>query len=153
MNAYMTIAEMSVIVWCVSVGLTDLYFRRIPNILMIGAYSVPIFSSLITGQALLGAHWQSVAIGIGVSLLLTLPAYAARLLGAGDVKLILAIALIGGWQLMPSSFVIASILAIVFVIAHNIFIRFSTSQSQPKRWIPFGAALSVGLLSVIRVAV
>ena len=85
MNAYMTIAEMSVIVWCLSVGLTDLYFRRIPNSLTIGAYLVAIFSLLITGQALLGAHWQSVAIGIGVSLFLTLPAYAARLLGAGDV--------------------------------------------------------------------
>jgi hypothetical protein len=70
MNAYMTIAEMSVIVWCVSVGLTDLYLRRIPNILTIGAYLVAISSLLITGQALLGAQWQSVAMGVVLSLLL-----------------------------------------------------------------------------------
>ena len=153
MNAYMTIAKMSVIVWCLSVCLTDIYFRRIPNILTIGAAFAAVFSLLITGQALLGAHWQSVTIGVGVSLSLTLPAYTVRLLGAGDVKLILAIAVIGGWQLMLSSFVIASILAIVLVIAHVIFIKFSTLQSKPKRWIPFGAALSVGLLSTIWMAV
>ena len=153
MNAYMTIAEMSVIVWCVSVCLTDLYFRSIPNILTIGAYLVAIFSLLITGHALLGAQWQSVAMGVVLSLLLTFPAYAVRLLGAGDVKLILAIAVIGGWQLMLSSFVIASILSIVLVVSHIIFIQFRTRQSKPKRWIPFGAALSVGLLSTIGVAV
>jgi Flp pilus assembly protein protease CpaA len=149
----MTFAEMFVIVWCLSVGLTDLYIRRIPNSLLIAAYLAALFSLLITGQALLGAHWQSVAIGTGVSLLLTLPAYAARLLGAGDVKLILAMAFIGGWQLMLSAFVIASILAIIFVIAHVIFTRFTTRQSKPNRWIPFGAALSAGLLSVIGVAI
>jgi Flp pilus assembly protein protease CpaA len=149
----MSIAEMFVIVWCLSVGLTDLYIRRIPNSLLIAAYLAALFSLLITGQALLGAHWQSVAIGAGVSLLLTLPAYAARLLGAGDVKLILAMAFIGGWQLMLSAFVIASILAIIFVIAHFIFTRFSSRQSKPNRWIPFGAALSAGLLSVIGVVI
>jgi Flp pilus assembly protein protease CpaA len=149
----MPIAEMIVAAWCLGVVFTDLRFRRIPNSLMVGAYLVAGLSLLITGHALMGPHWQSVILGVGVSLALTLPAYAARLLGAGDVKLILAIALIGGWYLTLFAFVIASILAITFVIANIIFTQFGTHQVPPKRWIPFGAALSAGLLSAIGVAV
>ena len=148
----MTSLEIIVAAWCLSVGLIDLYTRRIPNILTIGACLIAALHLLFTGHALLGAGWQSVSIGIVFSLLLTLPAYAARLLGAGDVKLLLAIALIGGWHLTLFAFVIASILAVIFGIAHLVAIRFSTYQSKPKRWIPFGAALSAGLLCAIGIA-
>lgn len=148
----MTNLEMIVVAWCLSVGMTDLYARRIPNILMLGACLIAVLNLLITGHALLGANWQSVVVGAAVSLTLTLPAYVAKLLGAGDVKLLLTIVLIGGWYLTLFAFVIASILAMLFVLAHSISIRFNTPQSKPKRWIPFGAALSAGLICAIGVA-
>lgn len=148
----LTNLEMMVVAWCLCVALADLYARRIPNILTLGACVIAVFSFLITGHALLGANWQSVVIGAAVSLTLTLPAYAASLLGAGDVKLLLAIALISGWYFTLFAFVIASLLAILFYVAHLISIQLNTPQSKPRRWIPFGAALSAGLLCAIGVA-
>lgn len=149
----MTIVEISVVAWCLSIGLTDLYARRISNVLTLGACLIAVLSLLVTGHALLGsADWQSVIIGAAVSLLLTLPAYAVRLLGAGDVKLILAIALMGGWYITLFAFVAGSILAILFGIVHVLFVRFSSQQRTLKRWIPFGAALSAGLLCAMGVA-
>jgi prepilin peptidase CpaA len=152
MHMMITTVELIVVVWCLSVGLADLYTRRIPNTLALGACLIAAINLLVTGHTLLGANWQSVAIGVGVSLLLTLPAYAACLLGAADVKIILAIALIGGWYLTLFAFVIASILAMLLSVAHLLFTRFNTQQYKPKRWIPFGAALSAGLLCAIGMA-
>ncbi|MBF4992322.1 prepilin peptidase [Methylophilus sp. QUAN] len=145
----MPIAETLIIAWCLGIGLADLYTRRIPNILAFGLGLIAIGWLLLTGQAMLGADWPSVALGVVASLLLTLPAYAARLLGAGDVKCLLVIALLGAWHMTLLVFVIATMLATVFGLAHMLFMRFSSHHTTPKRWIPFGAALSAGLLCVI----
>lgn len=145
----MTIAEMIVVFWCLSVVLADVSFRRIPNVLTLGVGLVAICWLMVNGHSILNASPPSVALGMGVSLLLTLPAYLTRLLGAGDVKLLLAIALLGGASLTLSAFVIASMLAIIFLVAHSFFSRFSQHPEKPKRWIPFGAALSAGLLCAI----
>lgn len=148
----MTIAEMIVVAWCLSVGLADLYARRIPNALTLGVCLAAICWLLVTGHSILDANWQSVAFAVFASLLLTLPAYAARLLGAGDVKLLLAIALLGGGDLTLFAFVIAAILAMLFCAAREMLIRFKAPTPTPARWFPFGAALSAGLLCAIGLA-
>jgi len=148
----MTIAEMIVVAWCFSISLADLYARRIPNYLTLGACLIATGWLLTTGHTMLGAHWQSVAVGVIASLLLTVPAYAARMLGAGDVKLLLAIALLGGWHVTLLAFVIAAILALIFGGAYMLFIRFSTHSAISGKWLPFGAALSAGLLCSLGVA-
>lgn len=145
----MTIAEMIVAAWCLSVAMADVSSRRIPNVLTLGICLVAICWLLLNGHSILNASLPSVALGMGISLLLTLPAYLTHLLGAGDVKLLLAIALLGGAHLTVSAFVIASILVIIFLVAHSLFFRFSRRSQTPKRWIPFGAALSTGLLCAI----
>lgn len=147
----MTIIETLVVLWCLSVCLSDLHARRIPNTLTIAGCLIAVFSLLFTGHTLLGESWQSAVLGTIISLLLTLPAYVARLLGAGDVKLILVIALIGGLYLTLFSFVIASFLSILLSFSYFIFTQFSAQKNNPKRWIPFGAALSAGLLCAIGV--
>jgi Flp pilus assembly protein protease CpaA len=145
----MPIAEIIVIVWCLGIGLGDVYARRIPNVLILGLGLIAIGWLLINGQAMLGANWQSVVLGVFASLLLTLPAYASRMLGAGDVKCLLVIALLGGWQATLLAFVIAAMLATVLGLVHMLLMRLTTNQVSPKRWVPFGAALSAGLLCVI----
>lgn len=148
----MTIAEMIVVAWCLSTGLTDLYARRIPNILTLGACLIAICYLLVTGHALLGSNWQSVLIGTVVSQLFTLPAFAARILGAGDAKLLLAIALIGGWYLTLLAFVIASFLTVLYIFADYLINRLGIHHSKPSKWIPFGATLSAGLLCALGMA-
>lgn len=145
----MTIAKMIVAAWCLSISLADLYARRLPNLLTLGMCLLAIGWLLVTGHAMLGASWQSVMLSALVSLLLTLPAYVGRWLGAGDVKLLLAIALLGGNEIMLITFVIAAILAALFCMATFCFTQFSMFSPKSKRWIPFGAALGVGLLCVI----
>ena len=145
----MTIAEMIVIGWCLGVTLTDLSAKRIPNILTLGMCLLAICWLLVSRHSMLDASWQSAAQGAAISLLLTLPAYAARLLGAGDVKLLLAIALISGWYFTLFAFVVAAMLAVVLGVAHLLVSRLRAQPLTHRRWLPFGAALSVGLLFAI----
>ena len=148
----MTIAEMIVVAWCLAVAVTDLHARRIPNILTLGMCLVALCWLLVSGHSLLDTSIQSAMLGAAISLLLTLPAYAARLLGAGDVKLLLAIALVGGHYLMLFAFVMAALLAVGFGIAYLFIVRFRGHTITRRRWLPFGAALSVGLLVAVRIA-
>lgn len=148
----MTIAHLIIVAWCLGVVLADMSARRIPNTLTLGMCLIAICWLAFTGHSMLGTDIRSVTIGAAVSLLLTLPAYAARLLGAGDVKLLLAIALVGGGYIASLSFVIAAFLALFFGIIYIIYARFRALPIARKRWLPFGAALSVGLLIAVGVA-
>lgn len=145
----MTVAEMSIVVWCFSVGLADLHARRIPNGLTLGGGVLAIGWLLISGHSMLNASVQSVGLGVLASLLLTLPAYYVRVLGAADVKLFLAMALMAGWYLSLLAFVIASMLALLFLGVSLLWARPTVSSGRQKRWIPYGAALSAGLVYAI----
>lgn len=145
----MTIAEMIVAAWCLVVAVTDLHARRIPNMLTLGICVIALCWLLFTGHSMLNATMQSAAVGAAISLLFTLPAYAARLLGAADAKLLLAMALIAGSYLTLFSFVIAALLAVVFGLVYVLISRLRARPITRKRWLPFGAALGVGLLLAI----
>jgi Flp pilus assembly protein protease CpaA len=148
----MTITETIVIAWCLGVTLADLHARRIPNLMSLGMCLIAIGCLLITGHTLLNASLHSALLAAAIALLLTLPAYAARLLGAGDVKLLLAIALVSGSYFTLFAFVIAALLAVIAVAVRLLLTRLHTPPSTRRRWLPFGAALSVGLLLAIGVS-
>lgn len=148
----MTIAKMIVVAWCLSVVLADMSARRIPNILTLGMCMIALCWLVVTGHSMLDTDIRSVIFGAAVRLLLTLPAYAANLLGAGDVKLLLAIALLGGGYIASLSFVIAAFLTLLFGIIYLLFARLRARPITRKKWLPFGAALSVGLLIALGVA-
>jgi Flp pilus assembly protein protease CpaA len=145
----MTVAEMIVVAWCLVVAMSDLHARRIPNMLTLGMCGIAVCWLLLTGHSMLNATLQSTAIGAAISLLLTLPAYAARLLGAADAKLLLAIALVAGSDLTLFSFVIAALLAAVLGMAYLLIAWLRARPFTGNRWLPFGAALGVGLLCAI----
>ncbi|MGP1717044.1 MAG: prepilin peptidase [Methylophilus sp.] len=145
----MTIAEMVVVAWCLCVILTDMHARRIPNSLSLGMCLIALCWLLITSHSMLNATVQSAALGAAISLLLTLPAYAARLLGAGDVKLLLAIALVSGGYFTLFAFVIAAFLAVTLGAVCFLVTRLRARPLTRRKWLPFGAALSVGLLMAI----
>lgn len=145
----MAIAKLIVVTWCLGVTLADLYARRIPNILTLGMCLLAICWLLVTSHSMLNTTMQSTALGAAISLLLTLPAYAARLLGAGDVKLLLAIALVSGSYFTLFAFVIAALLTVIFGGAYLMLARLRSKPFTRRRWLPFGAALSMGLLFAI----
>lgn len=147
----MTLAETIVIAWCLSIIITDLGTRRLPNVLTLGVCLIALAWLLSTGHSMLDASWSSTLTGVLFALGLTLPAYAARMLGAGDVKLFLAIALIGNHMLTLLTFVIAAFLAMAFAMGHVMLNYPNSPLARSKRWVPFGAALCGGLLCAMRV--
>lgn len=138
-----------VVVWCLSVICFDLHLRRIPNTLVLGASAIAIVHVLLTGHTLLGENWESMLLGVGVGLMLTLPAYALRLLGSGDVKLMLTLALMSSWYYTLIAFVMATVLATLFILIHLLIAQMGSDSKKPKRWIPYGAAFSAGLVCAI----
>jgi prepilin peptidase CpaA len=95
--------------WACSIAYFDARYRRIPNVLSLGAWLVAVFVLLARHASLTGAAPFSALAAAGVGLLLTLPAYVARKLGAGDVKYMVAIGLLTSWSITLTCFVVAAL--------------------------------------------
>jgi Flp pilus assembly protein protease CpaA len=124
---------------------------------------------------LTGASKNQVALGAILALLLTVPGYLLNGLGAGDVKLLVAIACLGGLSAVVVSFVVGSLLVAALLASGTIWQPMLARLPRLTRWvygparrsitvaggkqnekdavnkgtdknIPFGAALAVGLL-------
>lgn len=142
----MATVEWLIVLWSLLVLASDLAVRRIPNFLSLGAALFATVFLVVSGMTVLGANWQAALVGMALGLLLTLPAYLARWLGAGDVKLMLAIGLLGGWQGVLVSFVVAGLLAGTMTVGWLMIARYWGCSMPDRRWLPFGAALAVGML-------
>ncbi len=138
--------QLMVVIWALSVAAMDIAQRRIPNFLVGGAAFVCLFALAWIGQAPLGGEPWSVAGGLALALLLTLPGYLMRQLGAGDVKMLMAVATMGGYVLVVQTFVIGSLLAAGLVFFYWRFPRAQAPARLPGKYLPFGAALAVGLI-------
>lgn len=145
----MRTAEWLVIAWGLAVLATDLSVRRIPNLFSMAAAVLAVAFLAVTGEGVLGASWQAVLAGAALALALTLPGYFARLLGAGDVKFLLAIGLLGGWQVVLISFAIGGLLGGAAALSGLVLARYAGFPLSAGRWLPFGAALAIGLLVAI----
>ena len=136
-----------IVSWALGITLSDVVSRRIPNALSLGAILGGLGYLAYTGQAVLAGGWLDVLLGLLLALLLTMPAYLLRWLGAGDVKLLLAIAVMGGWQYVLTSFVIAGLVSGITTLAMLQYSTYSGHQLTAGRWMPFGAMLAAGLIA------
>lgn len=152
------------VVWACAVAWMDLRHRRIPNVLSLGGWVVGASHLLIVGHSPLGASASSSWLAAGLALLVTLPGYLLRQLGAGDVKFLVALGLLSSWPLTLNSFAIGAVLgATVGWVGHNRLMllsslpsawqapgsrlaRWGASAPPKKRHLPFGACLTAGLL-------
>lgn len=136
--------------WALGIALSDALSRRIPNVFSLGAIICGLAYLAYVGQAPLGGGWLEVMAGMLIAILLTLPAYFMRWLGAGDVKLLLAIAVLGGWKAVLTSFAVAGVLGGISVAAVMQYAAYSGQGPVRKRWLPFGALLAMGLIASMR---
>ncbi|HZX32440.1 MAG TPA: prepilin peptidase [Rhodocyclaceae bacterium] len=135
--------------WAVALAYSDCRHRRLPNVATLGGGLIGLLALAVTGTSPLGASGMSMLAGSGLALLLTLPGYFLRQLGAGDVKLLLAVALLGGTAAVLAAFVVG---ALVTVAAAGLWIfvapRFGLMPGS-GRWLPFGAGLALGFVLAI----
>jgi prepilin peptidase CpaA len=122
-------AAIGLVAFLVLACLTDFRSRRIPNVLVGVGVILAIFfqAATVKGGGLFvstgagGLGVWSALLGVLAALLLLLPVYAVRWLGAGDVKLM---AMVGAWLGAPAIFwamlwtaVAGGVLSIVFMLA------------------------------------
>lgn len=83
--------------------ITDLRSRRIPNTLVLTGVLLALASHALSLAAdvppLAGHHWWAPLAGLGLGLLLLMPLYLLRALGAGDLKLL---AMVGAFVGAPT---------------------------------------------------
>lgn len=86
-------SALPLLAWTALCALQDIRQRRISNWLTLGGALAALLYLLLRGETLLGATPAEAFVAAGLALLLTLPGWCLGKLGAGDVKLLLGIAL------------------------------------------------------------
>lgn len=148
------------------VAWTDWRHRRIPNLLSLGAWGVGAVVLIFSGRSVLGAEPSSALLAAGGALLVTLPGYLTRHLGAGDVKFLVATGLLSSWPLTLICFTVGTVLgaAMGLLSQHRLGLYLALPRSlqrpdsrlarwaarqPPARHIPLGTCLSVGLVTAL----
>ncbi|MBS1188260.1 MAG: Peptidase prepilin type [Rhodocyclaceae bacterium] len=137
------------VLWAFAVGYWDIRYRRVPNVLTGGAALAALASLAVTGVSPLGVDGLSMLAGAALALVVTVPGFLVRQLGAGDVKLLVAIALLGGAAATVVSFAIGALTSLAALGAWvSLGPRFGLTPASGK-WLPFGAALALGFVVAV----
>jgi prepilin peptidase CpaA len=139
-----------VLVWLGLIVVADMRTRRIPNLLSLGGFVLGLAVLAATGQTFTQAHALSAISGFVVALLFTLPGYIFNILGAGDVKLLSAMAVLCGLEMMLQTYILASVSILVILLLQARFSIFNRSVGTARsKFIPFGAALALALAIIL----
>lgn len=87
------LASIGLLIWSALCALQDAKQRRISNWLTAGLGVAALSYLILSGHSITGSSPQITLIGLALALLLSLPGYIAGKMGAGDVKLLAALAL------------------------------------------------------------
>jgi prepilin peptidase CpaA len=169
-----------IIQWLVAVmvvvaGVYDIRYRRIPNWLVLPAVVVGFgLNAFLYGVAGL----KYAGLGFGLAVLIYMPLYMLRGMGAGDVKLAAALGAFVGWQNWVALFIFAGliggVLAVILMLAHGRFrktlwntayilwemVHFRAPHQRseeldvksPRAFtLPHGAVLALGTLTLVGV--
>ncbi len=117
-----------VMLWLGLCALQDMRQRQIANGLTLGGGLLALFYLLWVGATWLGAPAAEGGWAFAVALLLTLPGYAMGRFGAGDVKLVAALALATTLDAL-----LWSLIGAALVLGGGLFIRqwFSARRDNP----------------------
>lgn len=91
--------------WLIACAVMDARERRVPNALTFPLMGLALVQLGVYQTTLSGAPAMQAAIGAGSALVLTLPGFILGRLGAGDVKLLVALGLASTPGLVVGSFV------------------------------------------------
>ncbi|MGY2199716.1 prepilin peptidase [Pseudomonas gingeri] len=103
------------LLWFALCAAQDLRQREIANSLTLGAAVLALAYLLWTGTTWLGATAQQGGWAFLLALLFTLPGYATGRLGAGDVKLLAALALASDSRYLLGTFIGAGVASVLWL--------------------------------------
>jgi prepilin peptidase CpaA len=145
-------AEVLAVAWCGFAIACDARMRRIPNVLTVGAAAASGVCFAVAGQGPLGAPWLESSMAGGAVGLVAFLMFAAGRLGAGDVKFMAALPLVGGPAHAIVAFGIGSGLLLLWFTAIHLptvavllaRYRHLATQDVPLA-VPFGVGFLVSL--------
>ncbi|MEJ6655462.1 MAG: prepilin peptidase, partial [Pseudomonas sp.] len=132
--------------------------QRISNWLTLGLCVVATSYLLLSGHSFTGSSPGTVLLGLALALLLSLPGYVAGKMGAGDVKLLAALALSSSPAHVLGSIAIAAIAMLIWALcgpaiwrklpptAHQ---RLSLMNPSQRDRLPYAPFFLCGLLTSI----
>ena len=118
-----------ILLWLGLCALQDMRQRQIANSLTLGTALLALIYLVWTGTTWLGAPAGDGGWAFAVALLLTLPGYALGRFGAGDVKLLAALALASNLDALLWSLIGAAVFQGAWVLIHQ---RFSAHREVPS---------------------
>jgi prepilin peptidase CpaA len=138
-----TLRIAALVVLLVMAAVIDVRTYRIPNWLTLGGAVLGLAFSTFDALRPLNALMWALA-GMAVGLLIPLPLYALRAMGAGDVKLMAMVgAFVGLPQIVPamvSIFIVGGVLAVGFALYRRTLRRMTLNVAEMVRSIAFAAA-------------
>ena len=118
------------IIWLALCAAQDARHRQISNVLTLGAGGLALGYLLWTGRTWLGAEAAQGGLACLLALALTLPGYALKRMGAGDVKLMTALALATDGIHLLGAFIGAGVASLLWLLL------------APKVWLYMGQRLN-----------
>ncbi|NWF06575.1 prepilin peptidase [Pseudomonas salomonii] len=144
-----------VLLWLGLCAVQDVRQRLLANRLTLGAALLALIYLVWTGHTWLGASVGQGLWAFFLALLLTLPGYALGRLGAGDVKLLAALALASNADYLLGSFVGAAVANLLWLLAapklwplmsQGVKNHLGYLALDPSRKLPFAPFLLVGFI-------
>jgi prepilin peptidase CpaA len=147
--------------WTVAGMAYDLRRRRLPNALTFGGMAGAVLYFLLCGHGPLGAAWLPSLLASGVAFLILLAPYAMHAIGAGDVKLFMAMGLLGGPAILAPTLMIGSLgagvlalwvlarsarLPVISPLLQYLGVPMFAPEGLSRRSLPFGVPLGIGFL-------
>lgn len=124
------LAPAGLLIWALACAVQDARHRRISNWLTLGLCALAAGYLLLTGHSFTGAPAGTVVLGLLLALALTLPGYAAGKMGAGDVKLLAALALASQPLLVLASLAVAAFSMIGWMLSGPAIWRRLSTRAQ-----------------------
>ncbi|MCU1723986.1 prepilin peptidase [Pseudomonas sp. 5P_5.1_Bac1] len=108
-----------VLLWLALCAEQDVRERQIANVLTLGAAALALAYLFVTGHTWIGAEPTDAAVALVLVMLLTLPGYILGRLGAGDVKMLGALALATDQWYLLGTFIGAGVAVLVWMISRR----------------------------------
>nr|WP_232963941.1 A24 family peptidase [Pseudomonas putida] len=136
----MPISSVALLLWLAACSGQDIRERQISNLLTLGVGACALLWLAATGRSWIGAQPGDAGWALAIVLLLTLPGYVLGRFGAGDVKLLGALALATSQDYVLGTFIGAAAALLLWIGLR----RRRAGQAADKQ--PFAPYVLVGFL-------